>query len=331
MRYAIVGAGALGSWIGARLLADGNEVAFADVGERRATLARDGLRMRDERGEAVHFAEIELIDDPAEAGHFDLLLLCVRCEQIEESLHLVRPLLARESAVIALQGGTGTQQGLRKVLGDDAVIPGYVNLDLIQDTGGETRSAISATARSPVSEARPAVLPPPGITLGELRPGGSWRLEALLAALSSAGIQAHESQTIEAHVCQYLAYRAPTELLCAARNETVGEVLAHAVDEWQDLSAEIWQAALARHPELSRPDPDETVAALRQFEGELRPAMLRDLDAGRLPEFHAFADLLTPAARQHFYKRLADRCGPLPPLRIPALPVQVVTRPSHKP
>lgn len=81
MRYLIIGAGAVGGTIGARLAESGNDVVLVARGAHLATLRSDGLRLITARG--THAQVIPAVADAAEAGELradDVLILTVKSQ-----------------------------------------------------------------------------------------------------------------------------------------------------------------------------------------------------------------------------------------------------------
>lgn len=304
MRYVIIGAGALGSWLGAHLLADGNEVAFVEVGDRREALARDGLRIRKADKSALHIAGVELIEDPADAGYFDLVLVCVRADYVDAVLEFIKPLLAHESGAVVLTNGLESTARFARALGPEAIVAGFANLD-VEPCGDSGYCQAEGSAHRSNPEPPATALAPPGLTLGELRRGGSWRLEGLLAAFESAGLRARGSSSIAADILSFLAQRSPVEILCARHAASVGELLTTSRAEWQTLNNECWHNARSRDSSLSIPDRDELANELLLTCPQLRPSMLRDLDAGRAVELVPYLELAPPATRMTLGTKLA--------------------------
>ena len=62
MKFAIVGAGGVGGYFGARLAADGNDVVFLARGAHRAAIAETGLRVLSPLGD-LHIEQPQLHED----------------------------------------------------------------------------------------------------------------------------------------------------------------------------------------------------------------------------------------------------------------------------
>jgi 2-dehydropantoate 2-reductase len=103
VRIAVVGAGAIGAYVGAALHRAGAEVHLIARGAHLAALRRDGVRVRSPRGDFV--AHPHATDDPADVGPVDHVFLGLKAHSYASAGPLVAPLLGPTTAVIAAQNG----------------------------------------------------------------------------------------------------------------------------------------------------------------------------------------------------------------------------------
>ncbi|MCT9104160.1 NAD(P)-binding domain-containing protein [Streptomyces mirabilis] len=88
MRYIIIGAGAIGATIGARLAGAGHEVVLVARGAHYAAMKADGLRFQAADGEYVH--RLPVVEGPDALGALrpdDVLVLAVKTQDCEAALH----------------------------------------------------------------------------------------------------------------------------------------------------------------------------------------------------------------------------------------------------
>ena len=67
MRVAVMAAGAVGGYFGARLAAAGHDVTFIARGAHRDAIRRDGLRVESALGN-LHIKDAKVTDSPKDAG-----------------------------------------------------------------------------------------------------------------------------------------------------------------------------------------------------------------------------------------------------------------------
>ena len=95
MRIAVMGAGGVGGYFGARLALAGNDVTFVARGSasRRDPPRRAAHRQRLRR--RCMSTDANVTDDPASIGPVDAVMFCVKLWDVESAAHAIRPLLAR--------------------------------------------------------------------------------------------------------------------------------------------------------------------------------------------------------------------------------------------
>lgn len=128
LRFLVLGAGAIGTYIGGSLQQGGQEVVFLDQPEAAARLVNQGIRIiRD--GSEYRIVNLEVVDNLNEAlthGPYDAAILAVKSY---DTAGLAQNLSAYRMAlppVICLQNGIGNEQLLVEALGEEKVIPGTV-------------------------------------------------------------------------------------------------------------------------------------------------------------------------------------------------------------
>ncbi|MFE6129874.1 ketopantoate reductase family protein, partial [Streptomyces sp. NPDC056437] len=90
MKVAVVGAGAIGAYVGAALHRAGAEVHLIARGAHLAAMRRDGVRVLSPRGDFT--ARPNATDDPASVGPVDHVFLGLKANSYAASGPLVHPL-----------------------------------------------------------------------------------------------------------------------------------------------------------------------------------------------------------------------------------------------
>jgi 2-dehydropantoate 2-reductase len=103
MRIAIVGAGAIGAYVGAQVAAAGNEVALVARGAHLRAMQERGVRVRSASGELI--THPFTTEDPAEIGPVDVVFLTLKAHSLPEIAPRLAPLLGPDTPVIAGQNG----------------------------------------------------------------------------------------------------------------------------------------------------------------------------------------------------------------------------------
>jgi 2-dehydropantoate 2-reductase len=103
MRIAVVGAGAIGAYVGAALARGGADVHLLARGAHLEVMRRKGIRVLSARGDFD--AEAPATDDPREIGPVDVVFLGLKANAYASAGPLLEPLLHDETAVVAAQNG----------------------------------------------------------------------------------------------------------------------------------------------------------------------------------------------------------------------------------
>lgn len=110
MRFVILGAGGVGSVIGARLHQAGSDVTLIARGDHLAALQARGLELRDPDGTAR--LAIEAVGDPgaAEIAADDIVVLATKTQQSEAALASLAAVAPAEVAVVCAQNGVENER-----------------------------------------------------------------------------------------------------------------------------------------------------------------------------------------------------------------------------
>jgi 2-dehydropantoate 2-reductase len=123
MRIAVMAAGAVGGYFGARLAAAGHDVAFIARGAHLEAIRQHGLKVESQLGN-LHLKSVQATSDPAEVGPVDIVLFAVKLWDSETAAALARPLVGPNTRVITLQNGVDSVERLAPILGADQAVVG---------------------------------------------------------------------------------------------------------------------------------------------------------------------------------------------------------------
>ncbi|MYT74364.1 MULTISPECIES: 2-dehydropantoate 2-reductase [unclassified Streptomyces] len=103
MKVAVLGAGAIGAYVGAALHRAGADVHLVARGPHLAAMRRDGVRVSSPRGDFT--ARVHATDDPSDIGPVDHVFLGLKATSYAACGPLIEPLLHARTSVIAAQNG----------------------------------------------------------------------------------------------------------------------------------------------------------------------------------------------------------------------------------
>jgi len=305
MRICVVGAGAIGGIIAARLAtaASGAAAGETDVSvlARGATLAaiRDrGLRVPSApRSPAVTATRVTASDDAAGLGQQDIVVVTVKAQSMPSVAAAIGPLLGPDTAVLStlngvpwwfLDGFGGPAAGRHL----DSVDPGGLvaaALPAARVIGGTVHMSASSPGPGEVSWRNGTEL-----IIGELDGATSARVAALAALLRAGGLGVTVSARIRDDVWYKLWGNLTINPICALTDSTAGPVM----DD--DLVRAFISAAMLEARAIGErigcpiaQAPEDRHAVTRKL-GDFAPSMLQDARAGRPLEL----DALTGAVRE---------------------------------
>src|SRR6266567_4804942 len=103
MKFTVVGAGAIGAFVGAMLARSGEDVTLIARGPHLRAIQERGVRVR---GAVGNFdARVSATDDPAMVGPVDVLLLTLKAPGLTAMAPRLAPLIAPETCVVGMQNG----------------------------------------------------------------------------------------------------------------------------------------------------------------------------------------------------------------------------------
>lgn len=280
MRILILGAGAVGGILGARLVQAGARVSFAVRPARVAALRQSGLRAQLPEGPFER--RIDARTAPDLGGGYDLLLLSCKAYDLEAAMETAAPAMEPHTVVVPLLNGLRHLDVIEQRFGPARTAGGTCHLSARVESDG------SITQMSPT--ARIAFGPRPATS-----PQGRDALEALAALFSGTAVECRLSAQILQEMWEKFAFLATLASATCLMRAAVGDIVATApgrrliVDGFEACAA---CAACAGFPMRDAAKQD-FLDALTRPASNLTSSMLRDLEAGqRLESAHVVGDML---------------------------------------
>ena len=265
MKIAVMGTGAIGGYLGARLAVAGAEVTFIARGAHLAAIRDAGLRMLSPLGD-VHVRPASATEDPAAVGPVDVVLLGTKLYDVEAAIRATAPLLGDDTAVICVQNGVETTAIVARLYGGAHVVGGVVLINAeIVAPGVIKHNAMNA------------------LTVGELDGRKSGRLERFVALANTAGIETRLSQNIRLEIWRKFLLMAPMGAVSAmtrvplARIREQAETLGLAEQGMREVVA----VAKAEGVGLTEDDVQKTLAFVMGMSATWKASLTVDLEQGR--------------------------------------------------
>lgn len=105
MKIAIVGAGAIGGYVGVKLALAGEEVTFMVRGANLSAIAANGMALHMHGGETLVAKNVKASNDYAATGPQDIVILALKAHQVEAVALDVPKLFGPDTVVVTMQNG----------------------------------------------------------------------------------------------------------------------------------------------------------------------------------------------------------------------------------
>jgi len=285
VRIAILGAGAIGGFLGARLAQHGDEVVLIARGPHLAAMRSDGLRLIEPDGESV--VRVEATDDFAALREADAVFVTLKAHSLPAVAERLAANLSGPAMVVSAQNGLPWWYFQRHGGELDGT-----HLETV-DPGGKVAAAIDPQnvigcvvypATSLIAPGVVKHMEGERLSLGELDGSRSERVTGLSRVLTGAGFKAPVQQRIRHELWLKLLGNAVFNPVSALTRSTLGELATSEVVAGVVRSAMAEVDAVARRVgveiELSI---DQRIRGAARV-GAHKTSMLQDLEAGRPTE-----------------------------------------------
>ena len=274
MKIAIIGAGGVGGYFGARWAAAGLDVRLLARGEHLQTIRADGLQVESPLGDVT--VTLPASSESEEIGPVDLVVLATKTWQLEAALGGVPPLLGESTMVLTVQNGVEAPDQAAEIVGKPRVLAGTCRI-------------ISYISRPGVIH---HVGVQPSLIFGEPLGGISERVEDVLATLSRGdGTTLTASPDIQRDLWRKFLFFAATSGLGSISQAPLGalrgvpptrQCLQQAIQEVVDLGR-------ALGVDLDVDSTAQAMAFIDTLPPEGTSSMQRDVAAGRRTELEALS------------------------------------------
>src|SRR6202521_1454092 len=105
MKIAIVGAGAIGGYVGVQLALSGEDVTFMVRGANLDAIRKNGMKLSMNDGTEHTASKVKATNKYAEAGQQAIVILAKKAHQVEAVTHDVPKLFGAETMVVTMQNG----------------------------------------------------------------------------------------------------------------------------------------------------------------------------------------------------------------------------------
>ncbi|HYL04171.1 MAG TPA: 2-dehydropantoate 2-reductase [Steroidobacteraceae bacterium] len=302
----VVGAGAIGGFLGTRLAQSGHAVSALARGATLVALRDRGWRLHDDR-ELLRAPVALASDDPGALGAQELVILALKAQVLPALAPRLAPLLGPETIVLPAMNGVPWwfSAGIASL--------GSAPLASVDPGGGiaaaiPLRHVIGCVVHASAAATEPGVTTHRtgrGLIIGEPAGADSPRLRRLAEALSGAGFEVTRSPSIRHDLWYKLWGNMTMNPVSALTGATMDRVLDDELVRAYCSAAMCEAAAIgARIGCEVRESPEDRHAVTRRL-GAFKTSMLQDVEASRALEL----DALVGAVRE-----MGERVGIATPM-----------------
>ena len=139
MKIAIMGSGAVGAYVGARLQAAGAGVTFIARGAHLQAMKSQGLHIQMPDKDLL-LPQVKATDDPSTVGKVDLVIFSVKLTDTVKAAQAMRSMVTPDTRILTLQNGIDSVSMIAKELPQAQVRGGVIYVSAVIDKPGVIKS-----------------------------------------------------------------------------------------------------------------------------------------------------------------------------------------------
>jgi 2-dehydropantoate 2-reductase len=290
MKIAVVGAGAIGGYLGGWLAASGEDVTFIARGANLEAIRSKGMRVVGEDGAERVAKDVRALQNMREAGPHDVVLLTVKAHQVADVAEDLKHLCRDDTTIVTMQNGIpwwyfykhgGVHEGKPVICADpQGVATRHISSERVLGSVVYPAAVLAEPGVVHVVEGR-------RFTLGEPDGSISPRAQAISAALAKAGFKAPVIEDIRGEIWLKIWGNLSFNPISALTHATLVDLLKFPLT--RELSIAMMREAETIANKLGvtfRVGIDKRIAGAEKV-GAHKTSMLQDVEAGKALEIDA--------------------------------------------
>jgi 2-dehydropantoate 2-reductase len=283
VRVAVLGAGGLGSYLGARLMNAGYAVTLVARGPHLEAMRGDGLLVATDAGEAL--VRPQAVRHLSDADPADVVLLTPKTTGLDEAARTVAAGAPADSTVVPLTNGVEA-------------------LDRLALGGVGRGRVVEGVAYVTAFRTAPGIVHRQGshgrVVVGASAPESSGRTGMVASLLRDAGLQVEVSTDIEGASWGKMALVCGLVSGCALLGADMGPVRRHPDGPGilGDAIREVGLVARTRGVSFDDAAEEHVMGVLAGFPDDFHPSLIHDLNSGRPTEIDALNGAIVRMGRE---------------------------------
>ncbi len=300
MKIAVVGAGAIGGYLGARLSAAGEDVTFIARNRNLEAINANGFKLILEDGSELLAPAAKAVQRYAAAGPQDVVLLTVKAHQVRDLLPDLRGLFGPQTMLVTMINGVpwwyfhklaGPYEGRQlQSLDPDGALAAHIEPERIIGSVVYPASELIAPGVVKVIEGN-------RFSVGELDGSRSERIERLSKVMMNAGFKSPVSRDIRSEIWVKLWGNLTFNPLSALTHATLEDICRFPAT--RELAMAMMSEAKAVGEKLGvafKISLEQRLAGAEAV-GAHKTSMLQDVEAGRALELEALVGSVVELGR----------------------------------
>jgi 2-dehydropantoate 2-reductase len=294
MKICVVGAGAIGGMLGAKLALSGNEVTLILRGANLAAVQQNGLKLIEEDGKELLAHPIKATSAIAEAGVQDVVILALKAHQVAAVAAELPALMHADTRIITMQNGIPWwyfhklpgELGQRyqgtpvRSVDPDGIIARHIPVDRVI-------GSVVYPASEVISPGVIKVIEGNRFTLGEINGSDTPSIRAISDAFKAAGFKAPVSSDIRSEIWLKLWGNLSFNPISALTHATLEDICVFPAT--RELAANMMREAQTIGEKLGvqfKVSLEKRINGA-QAVGQHKTSMLQDVELGRPIELEA--------------------------------------------
>jgi 2-dehydropantoate 2-reductase len=300
MKIAIIGAGAIGGYVGVKLALAGEDLTFIVRGANLRAIRSNGMKLIMQDGTEHVASNVKATDSYSEAGVQDLVILALKAHQLDAVADDVGKLVGPNTAIVTMQNGIpywyfhrhgGELEGRQvQTVDPTGTLAGKIPVDHV--IGCVVYPASELIAPGVVRHIEGDRFP-----LGELDGSVSERVTRISECFANAGFKAPVLENIRSEIWLKLWGNLTFNPISALTHSTLVDICQFPLT--RELAANMMKEAQAIANKLGiefRVTLDKRIAGAEKV-GKHKTSMLQDIEAGRESEVDALVGSVVELGR----------------------------------
>jgi 2-dehydropantoate 2-reductase len=272
MNIAVVGAGGVGGYFGAKLAFAGNRVTFIARGKTLDAISNNGVTILSDNDQ-VNVA-VSATDDPSKVDPVDLVIFAVKTYDTNSAINSLKSLVSDNTSVLTLQNGVESYIQLGEAVGNEVVLPGAAYIESSIQSPGVIRQSGDVVR----------------IVFGELGGSKSARATRIQDALKGAGVNCELSNDVVKTLWTKFLFISSVAGLTSACRTRISDLLDNPgyLELLLDIMREVEDVGRARGVNLDEDVILETQRYVEEAVKDITASLHIDLENGRRMELDTF-------------------------------------------